>query len=100
MTLTAAEVIHTPGYQSNPGDAANNVGDGIMHSQPPIPEKPQHASDFYSLYPLAVCEGNFSDDDGRTLTRCHTYFSGTPNPSSPNPTTLPFSAKKLRLPFR
>jgi hypothetical protein len=67
--------MHTPTYQNKPGgDTLNDTGNGISDT---LLQKLQ-VRDFYSLFPLTVCEGNFSEDGTRTLTKCHPYFSGTP----------------------
>lgn len=78
MTSAAANAMGKPG--SEEGDTSNdtgnngsgNVGNSITGN---VADK-IHVPDFYSLYALAVCEGNFSEDGTRSLTKCHPYFSG------------------------
>ncbi|KAK4041414.1 hypothetical protein C8A01DRAFT_34496 [Parachaetomium inaequale] len=52
------------GNDNNSG--SNNITDGVT-------EKP-HTRDFYSLYTLSICEGEFTADGSR-MPQCHPYFS-------------------------
>jgi len=92
MTSAAASSMGKPGNQG--GDISNDTSDnsGAVSGNSIVDNVADkiHVPDFYSLYALAVCEGNFSADGSRTLTRCHPYFS-TCMPS-PSPLFLPLSS--------
>ncbi|KAK4132011.1 hypothetical protein BT67DRAFT_435866 [Trichocladium antarcticum] len=57
---------------ANAGDQVNNKVNDMIDK---IAEK-LHIRDFYSLYALQVCEGDFTPGGRRNISECHPYFSG------------------------
>ncbi|KAG7292831.1 hypothetical protein NEMBOFW57_002876 [Staphylotrichum longicolle] len=106
MTSAAANSMGKPGSEGSDtsNDTGNNgsgtvgnsnVGNSITGN---VADK-IHVPDFYSLYALAVCEGNFSEAGTRSLTRCHPYFSGSDASTIPSllSTTLNLTIGTLNL---
>ncbi|KAL2021595.1 hypothetical protein VTK56DRAFT_6948 [Thermocarpiscus australiensis] len=71
----ACHYVNGPPSSTHPrdtvGESINNMGNDIVEG---LAEK-VHIPDFYSLYALGICDGDFAADGSRNITECHSYFS-------------------------
>ncbi|KAK4129137.1 hypothetical protein N657DRAFT_676803 [Parathielavia appendiculata] len=75
MTSAASSALSPPTTStSKAGDEINDINNG-MADMPATPPQKRHIRDFYSMYALTVCEGDFMPNGRRNIIQCHHFFS-------------------------
>ncbi|KAK4098594.1 hypothetical protein N658DRAFT_488308 [Parathielavia hyrcaniae] len=87
MTSAASSALPPPATStSHAGDTIDNENDNDndVPDMPTSPTQKHHIRDFYSMYAMTVCEGDFTPEGGRTILQCHPFFSDY------EPSTIPY----------